>query len=58
MAPIIPYGSMSHSFAIFENIMPRIAEIFITQSLNKRLNTTGLTMAQLTIEAGKLGITS
>jgi len=58
MAPIIPYGSMSHSFAIFENVMPRIAEIFITQSLNKRLNTTGLTMAQLTIEAGKRGITS
>jgi hypothetical protein len=45
MAPLIPHGSMSHSFAIFENFMPRIAEIFITQSLNKRLNTTGLTMA-------------
>jgi hypothetical protein len=58
MAPIIPYGSMSHAFAIFENIMPRIAEIFITQSLNKRLNTSGLTMAQLTIEAGKRGISS
>jgi len=30
MAPLVPYGSTSHAFAIFEKWLPRIGEIFIT----------------------------
>jgi hypothetical protein len=58
MAPIVPHGGMSHAFTIFESIMPTISEIFISQSLNKRMNTKGLGMRDVVIEAAKRNLTS
>jgi hypothetical protein len=58
MAPIIPHGGMSHAFTFFEGIMPHISEIFISQGLNKRMNTKNLTMREVVIEAAKRNLTS
>lgn len=51
MAPLIPHGAMSHAFTLFEKFMPWVSEIFISQSLNKRMNTTRLGMRDVVIQA-------
>jgi hypothetical protein len=58
MAPLIPHGGMSYAFTLFEKVMPWVSEIFISQSLNKRMNTRGLGMKDVVIEAAKRNITS
>lgn len=58
IAPLLPVGGVLQVFAIFEKMMPEVAEVFITESLNKRLNTTGLKIPQIAIEAAKLNVSS
>lgn len=58
MAPLIPHGGMSYAFTLFEKFMPWVSEIFISQSLNKRMNTRGLGMRDVVVEAAKRNITS
>ena len=55
---MIPHGGMSYAFTLFEKVMPWVSEIFISQSLNKRMNTTGLGMRDVVIEAAKQNLTS
>lgn len=58
IAPLLPVGGVLQVFSIFEKHMPSVADVFITESLNKRLNTTGLKIPQIAIEAAKLNISS
>ena len=40
--PLIPSGFVPILFSLLEKVKPKVADIFINQALNKRLNTNGL----------------
>ena len=58
IAPIITVGGLTQVFNIFEKLMPDVAEVFIGESLNKRVGTTGLKIGQVAIEAAKRNIST
>ena len=57
LPPLFPDGIVPVVFSIMEKIVPKVIDIFVNQALNKRLDTTGLNLEQVIIEAGKRGRT-
>lgn len=55
--PLLPPGFMPILFSILEDFIPNVTDIFITQALNKRLGTEGLTIKQVAGEAGRRNLT-
>ena len=44
MPPLLPSGFMPILFSILEDFIPNVTDTFITEALNKRLGTTGLSL--------------
>lgn len=57
LPPLVPPGLIPIIFSILEDITPSTVDIFFTQALNKRLNTTGLNVKQLAAETARRGTT-
>lgn len=55
--PLVPNGLFPLVFGIAETMMAPTIDIFLNQALNKRLNTTGLNLTELAVEASTRGMT-
>jgi hypothetical protein len=57
LPPLLPPGFMPILFSMIEDFAPHTTDVFISQALNKRLGTEGLTIKQLAGEAGRKNLT-
>jgi len=51
--PILPNQLIPIVFSLLEKIMPATVETFLDQALNKRMDTTGLNVTEIMVEASK-----